>query len=155
MRILVLLLALGASLVGQNIQDARMQRGDDKRWADPAFDDRGWTQVRDVVFRSEDAATNRLWLRMRVEIPAEPAVVLASMCSCEFYLNGVRIGATGDLDLPRPAASTRVHSFVVPASIPPRSSPVGRAAVPPTGHRRHHTFLLPAGHPRGGKPPRG
>ena len=72
-----------------------------------------------VVFRSEDAATNRLWLRMRVEIPAEPAVVLASMCSCEFYLNGVRIGATGDLDLPRPAASTRVHSFVVPASIPP------------------------------------
>ncbi len=119
MRILVLLLTVGASLAGQDVQDARMQRGDDKRWADPAFDDHAWPRVRDVVFRSEDAATNRLWLRMRVEIPAEPAVVLASMCSCEFYLNGVRIGATGDLDLPRPAASTRVHSFVVPASIPP------------------------------------
>ena len=119
MRILVLLLAVGASLAGQDIEDARMQRGDDKRWADPAFDDHAWPRVRDSVFRAEDAAQNRLWLRMRVEIPVEPAVVLTYLCSCEFYLNGVRLGATGDLDQPRPAAVRDQQSFFIPASFSP------------------------------------
>jgi sigma-B regulation protein RsbU (phosphoserine phosphatase) len=119
MRILVLLLAVGARLAGQDIEDARMQRGDDKRWADPAFDDRAWPRVRDSVFRAEDAATNRVWLRMRVEIPAEPAVVLTYHCSCEFYLNGVRLAGTGDLDQPRPVAAFNPQSFPIPASFAP------------------------------------
>ncbi len=119
MRIIVLLLAVGASLAGQDVEDARMQRGDDKRWADPAFDDRAWPRVRDSVFRAEDAAQNRLWLRMRVEIPAEPAVVLTRMCSCEFYLNGVRLGATGDLDQPRPDAVRDAQIFFIPDSVAP------------------------------------
>ena len=70
-------------------------------------------------FRAEDTATNRLWLRMRVEVPAEPTVVLTRMCSCEFYLNGVRIGAAGNLDVPRPTATKGFRSFVIPASTAP------------------------------------
>ena len=119
MRILVLWMVMGASLAGQDIEDARMQRGDDKRWADPAFDDGAWPRVRDSVFRPEDAVTSRVWLRMRVEIPAEPAVVLTYACSCEFYLNGVRIGATGDMDQPRPVAAFDPQSFSIPASFAP------------------------------------
>jgi serine phosphatase RsbU (regulator of sigma subunit) len=63
---------------------------------DPAFDDRAWPRVRDSVFRPEDAVQNRLWLRMRVEIPAEPAVVL-TRSSPGAILAGLNDGLSGQV----------------------------------------------------------
>jgi len=48
--------------------DARVQRGDDKRWADPAFDDRAWPRVRDTVFRAEDTAGEASTMRSSGEL---------------------------------------------------------------------------------------
>lgn len=45
MRRHLLLMLTAAMLPAQSLQDARMARGDDKRWAGPAFDDRGWETV--------------------------------------------------------------------------------------------------------------
>jgi len=120
MKALLLLAVLAKALNGQSFLDAKVARGDNLRWADPAFDDSSWPTVRErqshVV---EDSAWNRLWLRMRVEIPVgEPAVVLVYRCSCEVFLNGVKLGGTGNLDETRPAAVRGLRAFDVPAATP-------------------------------------
>ena len=97
-----LFLMVAALLPAQSLDDARMKRGDDMRWADPAFDDRGWETVRHRRVRPmEDAKENRFWLRMRVTVPeagpaGEAAVVAVIRCPCEVFLDGIRLGATGD-----------------------------------------------------------
>jgi hypothetical protein len=118
------LLLIAAPLLAQVSGDTRMHRGDDLRWADPAFDDRGWEIVGQRQVRpSADSAENRLWLRMRVTVPADPAVVLVYRCPCEVFLDNVRLGATGNLDLPRPDTTGELRVFPIPSTL------AGRVAV--------------------------
>lgn len=121
---MIALLLLTSTLWAQSLQHARMARGDDPRWADPAFDDSHWTTVgRRQPRPMQDATENRLWLRMRVTLPAqEPAAVWVFRCPCEMFLDGVRLGATGNLNLPRPDASGEVHVFPIPPSFAGRSA---------------------------------
>ncbi len=119
MRVLLLWTVLASTAHGQPLLDAKVARGDDLRWADPAWDDSRWPTVRErqshVV---EDSAWNRLWLRMRVQIPlGEPAVVLVYRCPCEVFLNGVKLGGTGNLDETRPATVRGLRAFDVPAAM--------------------------------------
>ena len=68
----------------------------------------------------EDYLQNRSWLRARVTIPAgEPAVIVSQHCPCEFYVNGLRVAAIGDLNQPRPHTPREIRIFPLPAGIPP------------------------------------
>ena len=68
----------------------------------------------------EDYLQNRSWLRARVTIPAgEPAVIVSQHCPCEFYVNGLRVAAIGDLNQARPDTPRGIRIFPLPASIPP------------------------------------
>ena len=97
---LLLLILLALPLCAQYPAGAVFQRGDDPLWADPGFDDRQWVKQSDYRANSyNDYLQNRSWMRARVAIPAgEPAVIVSQNCPCEFFVNGLRIGATGDLD---------------------------------------------------------
>ena len=148
-----LLLMLAALLPAQSLEDARMHRGDDMRWADPAFDDRGWETVRQRRIRlMEDAKENRFWLRMRVKVPAgEPAAVAVIGCPCEVFLDGVRLGATGDLNAARPRTTNDLTLFPVPAALWGRSVVLAaRLYIPPGREASNEPFsamrirLLPA-----------
>jgi hypothetical protein len=58
-----------------------------------------------------------------VTIPAgEPVVIVSQNCPCEFFVNGLRIGATGDLDQARPYTPRGVRFFPLPAGLPPGSA---------------------------------
>ena len=129
------LLMVAALLPAQSLTDARMQRGDDMRWADPAFDDRGWETVRHRRIRPmEDAKENRFWLRTRVTVPAgEPAAVAVFRCPCEVFLDGVRLGATGDLNAARPHTTSDLTVFPVPPALAGRSVVLATRLYHPPG----------------------
>ncbi len=142
MRLLLWLVAL--PLLGQPDGETRLHRGDDLRWADPAFDDRGWeTVARHQVRPIADAAENRLWLRTRVTVPAdEPAAVLVYRCACEVFLNGVRLGATGDLDVPRPDATGHLRVFPIPPELGGRTAVLSVRQYYPPGIEAAHGFAF-------------
>jgi sigma-B regulation protein RsbU (phosphoserine phosphatase) len=121
MRRLLLLSLLALPLAAQYPAGAVFQRGDDLRWAAPGFDDRQWVKQSDYRANSyDDYLQNRSWLRARVTIPAgEPAVIVSQNCPCEFFMNGLRIGATGDLNQARPNAPRGVRFFPLPAGLSP------------------------------------
>ncbi|MBL8214024.1 MAG: SpoIIE family protein phosphatase [Bryobacterales bacterium] len=133
LRILLLLFAAGLAF-GQAPAGARFHRGDDPRWADPAFDDSGWELVESRRLpRMDEFRTNRLWIRTTVVVPAgEPAVLVFRFCACEFYLNGKRVGSTGDLNAPRPDPGRLVQSIPLPSDTPPGPALLAiRHYVPP------------------------
>jgi sigma-B regulation protein RsbU (phosphoserine phosphatase) len=137
-RIQLLLMLMAVMLPAQSLDDARMARGDDPRWADPAFDDRGWeTVARRRVRPMEDAKENRFWLRMRVTVPdavpGEPAAVSVFGCPCEVFLDGVRLGATGDLNAARPQTTNDLTVFPVPAALGGRSAVLAVRLYNPPG----------------------
>jgi hypothetical protein len=134
-RIQLLLMLMAVLLPAQSLEDARMARGDDPRWADPAFDDRGWETVgRRRIRPMEDAKENRFWLRMRVTVPAgEPAAVFVIRCACEVFLDGFRLGATGDLNAPRPKTTKGLTVFPVPAGLAGRSVVLAARLYHPPG----------------------
>ncbi len=136
------LLFLAAPLFAQVSGDTRVHRGDDMRWADPAFDDRGWEIVGQRQVRPiEDSAENRLWLRSRVTVPAqEPAAVLVYRCACEVFLDGVRLGATGNLDTPRPVATGDTRVFPIPVDLAGRSAVLAVRQYHPPGIEAAHGF---------------
>ncbi len=121
MRRLLLLSLLALPLAAQYPAGAVFQRGDDPRWASPNFDDRQWVKQSEYRANSyDDYLQNRSWMRARVTIPAgEPAVIVSQHCPCEFYVNGLRVGAIGDLNQARPETPREVRIFPLPASIPP------------------------------------
>ena len=68
----------------------------------------------------DDYRQNRSWMRARVTLPAgEPAVIVSQHCPCEFYVNGLRVAAIGDLNQPRPHTPRGIRIFPLPASIAP------------------------------------
>jgi len=149
---LVTLLLLAAPLLAQLRGDARIHRGDDLRWADPAFDDSAWETVASKGLPTwEDFAVNRIWSRSRVVIPnAQPVALVTRFCMCELYLNGVRIGATGDLNAPRPSPGRSVQVFWLPASIPPGPALLAVREYLPPGYeavsalwRSHFVVITP------------
>ncbi len=123
MRKLLLFSLMAMALPAQSLNDALMARGDDPRWADPVFDDRDWETVGHRRVRPmEDAKENRFWLRIRVTVPdGEPAVVAVFRCPCEVFLDGIRLGATGDLNAARPRTTEEFTIFPVPAALAGRS----------------------------------
>jgi phosphoserine phosphatase RsbU/P len=96
----------------------RFQVGDDPRWADPAFDDSGWTQVRlsqPLADQGIDSYTGYGWYRIRLQ-PQVYATLAATASSgspsllavsnsvgqMAVYVNGVEAGHTrGMTDRPR------------------------------------------------------
>ena len=120
MRLLFLIL-LALPLCAQYPAGAVFQRGDDPRWAAPDFDDRQWVKQSDYRANSyDDYLQNRSWMRAHVMIPAgEPAVIVSQHCPCEFYVNGIRIAAIGDLNQPRPHTPRGRRIFPLPVGIPP------------------------------------
>ncbi|MBL8214025.1 MAG: serine/threonine-protein phosphatase [Bryobacterales bacterium] len=118
MLLLFLLLTAITPAFGQT--GARFHRGDDLRWADPAFDDSGWELVASGRWlRLEDFQTNRLWIRTRVVVPSgEQAGIVVRWCACEFYLNGKLVGSTADLDSPRPKAGPLTQTLAFPRDTP-------------------------------------
>ena len=108
-------------LAAQYPAGAVFQRGDDPRWAGPNFDDRQWVKQSEYRANSyDDYLQNRSWMRARVKIPAgEPAVIVSQHCPCEFYVNGLRVAAIGDLNQRRPFTPRGIRIFPLPASIPP------------------------------------
>jgi hypothetical protein len=131
----LLLLMVAVMLPAQSLEDARMARGDDPRWADPAFDDRDWETVgRRRIRPMEDAKENRFWLRITVTVPArEPAAVAVIHCPCEVFLDGVRLGATGELNAPRPKTTSDLTVFPVPAALAGRSVVLATRLYHPPG----------------------
>ena len=121
MKRLLLLSLLALPLTAQYPAGAVFQRGDDPRWADPGFDDRQWVKQSDYRANSyDDYLQNRSWMRARVTIPAgEPAVIVSQHCPCEFYVNGLRVAAIGDLNPPRPYTPREIRIFPLPAGIAP------------------------------------
>ncbi|MEZ5356964.1 MAG: hypothetical protein R2762_30355 [Bryobacteraceae bacterium] len=120
MKPLLLLILLALPVAAQYPAGAVFQRGDDPRWAAPDFDDRQWVKQSDYRPDSNnDYLQNRSWMRARVTIPAgEPAVIVSQHCPCEFYVNGVRVAAIGDLNQPRPHTPRQIRIFPLPAGIP-------------------------------------
>ncbi len=153
MKVLLLWTVLASTADGQTFLDAKVARGDDLRWADPAWDDSRWPTVRDRQSHAvADSASNRLWLRMRVAIPAgEPSVVLVYRCPCEVFLNGIKLGGTGNLNEPRPATARGLHAFDVPGGIQPGTAllavrqyhPPGRDVSIPYWGARQVVRLVP------------
>ena len=135
MRKLLLFSLMATALPAQSLEDARMARGDDPRWADPAFDDRGWETVGQRRVRPiEDAKQNRFWLRMRVTVPAgEAAAVAVIRCPCELFLDGIHLGATGDLNAARPKTTRELREFPVPAALAGRSVVLAARMYQPPG----------------------
>ena len=130
MRRLLLISLAALPLAAQYPAGAVFHRGDDPRWADPNFDDRQWVKQSDYRANSyDDYLQNRSWMRARVTIPAgEPAVIVSQHCPCEFYVNGIRVAAIGDLNQPRPHTPRRIRNFLLPAGI--RMSALARALLP-------------------------
>ena len=128
---LAVAIAFAATLAAQ--EQFRVRLGDDIAWADPNYDDSGWEVfVPGSATPIEVLAVNRSWTRHRVEVPAgEPSVLVVRFCACEFYLNGIRIGATADLTGSRPESGRAVQVVWLPANTPPGE---GLLAV-----RRYHT----------------
>ncbi len=135
MRKLLLFSLMATALPAQSLNDALMARGDDPRWADPVFDDRDWETVGHRRVRPmEDAKENRLWLRMRITVPAgEPAAVAVFRCPCEVFLDGIRLGATGDLNAARPLTTDELTVFPVPAALAGRSVVLAARLYQPPG----------------------
>lgn len=87
----------------------KLQSGDDPAWADPAFDDSAWTACL-VPCRWEDGSLpeydGMAWYRVHFTVPAdssalwtnsELAVLIGAVDDAdETYVNGKRIGATGE-----------------------------------------------------------
>ncbi len=151
----LLFLLVATSEMAQLPADARLHRGDDLRWADPAFDDSAWETVAGKGAPTwEDLAVNRMWIRMPVTIPAgEPSTLVVRLCPCEFYLNGIRIGATGDLNARRPTAGRIVQAFPIPAGVPAGRALLAIREYHPPGFeaffaiwRNHNILLVPASH---------
>ncbi len=86
-----LLLFLALPLCAQ-VESVRLRFGDDLRWADPAFDDTGWTAQNPVG----DAWS---WARYRVRVPeiaCDPVIGVES-ATMEVYVEGRLIGRHGRL----------------------------------------------------------
>jgi len=148
-----LTLLLATPLLAELPANARIRRGDDPRWAQPAFDDSAWETVAGRGAPTwGDLAVNRLWVRMRVEIPAgEPSTLVVRTCPCEFYLNGRRLGATGDLNAARPKAGRIVQAFPIPPDVPAGPALLAIREYHPPGFeaffaiwRNHNVLLVPA-----------
>ena len=112
MKRFLLLSLLALPLCAQYPAGAVFQRGDDPRWADPNFDDRQWVKQSEYRANSyNDYLQNRSWMRARITIPAGgPAVIVSQHCPCEFYVNGLRVAAIGDLNQDRPHTPGRFAS---------------------------------------------
>ncbi len=94
-------------LVADLAGDWRFQPGDDPAYADPGLDDRAWARIRvpgqweRQGFRDLDGVA---WYRTTVALDAEAAgddlvLVLGLIDDLdETFVNGVRVGATGDVD---------------------------------------------------------
>ena len=145
--LLINLLAL--PLAAQYPAGAVFQRGDDPRWADPNFDDRQWVKQSDYRANSyDDYLQNRSWLRARVTIPAgEPAVIVSQHCPCEFYVNGLRVAAIGDLNQARPHTPPGIRIFPLPAGIPPGEAVFAVRRYNPPGLESVSPLVASAGHP--------
>jgi hypothetical protein len=82
----------------------RFHTGDDPRWAQPSFDDSGWSLLRsDELWRFQGYSdyAGVAWYRFRIRIPAgmeEPALLLPKfVCSYQAYADGRLIGALGGM----------------------------------------------------------
>jgi len=73
---------------------ARVQIGDDVRWAQPTWDDSGWDE-RPLYAPPDTAAV--LWIRYRIHIDriAAPGLDVSAIAAREVYWDGVRIGESG------------------------------------------------------------
>ncbi|MBL8214047.1 MAG: serine/threonine-protein phosphatase [Bryobacterales bacterium] len=122
-RFCIAVLALNAVLYAQAPPpDARMMRGDDVRWADPKHDDSHWDLIaKKGLTRWQEWLENRLWIRSRIVIPesADQLALVVRFCLCEVYLNGVLVGALGDLSQPRPLNVSRVAVLWLPRDVEP------------------------------------
>jgi phosphoserine phosphatase RsbU/P len=126
----LLLLLLPHALRAQSFVDIPLRQcvwhaGDNSAWAAPAFDDRGWQTY--TSFRTQ-ADLPRLWIRCHVDLSAlraerHPAIQIAGL-AYELYLDGRRIGVSGDVRTGN-FSETLIRSFpVAAASIPAAGSVV-------------------------------
>ncbi len=103
----------------------RFHTGDDPRWADPGFDDSGWT-----LLRSDDSWSTQgykdyggmAWYRFEVVVPEghRPQALLMGrlMTSYQVFAGGRLIGQYGGLPpLPRADSGDRAQIFVIPSDV--------------------------------------
>ena len=104
---------------------ARYAAGDDPRWADPGFDDSGWTPV--PLGRSWHPDTRQRvgeigWLRWPMVVsrpPREPLMLCVGFvgnCS-EVYLNGTLVSTNGSIHLRSMPPQRTLHGGLVPESV--------------------------------------
>lgn len=128
MRWSFLVLLASAALHAETSIDVVSWRGngdDDARWAQPAFDDSGWTEFPNLRLLGESRAFKgpTMWYRARVTIPASwrgesLAIALPPSGLSEVYVNGILVGSIGQTPGPgRPAMAfaARHRAFVIPA----------------------------------------
>jgi len=109
----------------------RFHTGDEAKWADPAFDDSGWSQLRSEVGYSEQGYRGYAgfsWYRFRVILPAKP-IRLALFVpyikdSYQVFANGELIGAVGGMP-PNPQVVVSVGNlFSIPETFAPPGQPL-------------------------------
>lgn len=105
----------------------RFSTGDDTSWAEPGFDDSAWEEVRvpqeggQDVFDSYDGYA---WFRLSFRLPAsaQGTPLVAALGGIddadETYLNGVRIGSTGEFPPDSDSQWFEPRLYPVPAGAP-------------------------------------
>ncbi|MGH9605969.1 MAG: PP2C family protein-serine/threonine phosphatase [Terracidiphilus sp.] len=104
MRSLLLLLLIPAALPAQAVQTISPQRcvwraGDNPAWAAPSLDESGWLPWQDW---KPDFAQARLWVRCHANLAPlrtepHPAIQISLYSAYQLFLDGVPIGAEGNL----------------------------------------------------------
>jgi hypothetical protein len=109
----------------------RFHTGDDAKWADPAFDDSGWSQLRaDKSYYDQGYGgySGLGWYRLQVILPAKPthlAIVIPYIKdSYQVFANGELIGAVGDMP-PQPRVVVSIWKLLsIPENIAPPGQPL-------------------------------
>jgi hypothetical protein len=102
-------------------RDWAWQRGDNPRWADPAFNDSSWPRISAQAFANVRPAAQRdgtFWYRQRVQAPAADGMALdlgPIDGAYEVFANGTRIGGLGTFPPHAEWYSARNLLFPVPA----------------------------------------